>query len=270
MQMTTIGTLPVSVFPDPEALGDALAQTILEGIRDAARDGRRYLLGCPGGRSPRTTYQALGRLAAATGQPLSHVVIVMMDEYLFHTAEGFINCPPDAHYSCHRFAEEEIRKVINRDLAPEHRIPADQVWFPQPAHPARYDDDIRAAGGIDLFIIASGASDGHVAFNPPGAPADSTSRIITLPDSTRSDNMVTFPEFTDLREVPTFGVSVGLGTIARLSRQAVLIAHSADKQYAVRRLASCTDFDPQWPASIIYRCSNARAMLDETAAEGLR
>ena len=257
------------IFPEPAALGDALARLILAGIEQATRAGRPYLLGCPGGRSAQTTYRALGGLAAAGRSDLSRLVIVMMDEYVFRAARGFIDCPVDAHYSCHRFAYEEIEAVLNRGLAPSHRLLRENVWFPDPSQPGAYDDKIRAAGGVDLFIIASGASDGHVAFNPPGHPAGTATRVIQLAESTRTDNMVTFPDFTEIAEVPSYGVSVGLGTIASLSRAVVLVAHGPDKQNAVRRLAVCDGFNPRWPASIIFGCAGAQIMLDESAASGL-
>lgn len=271
MRLTTLGAskqLPAQIYVNPQDLGEALARVLLERIAVAKRAGRRYLLGCPSGRSPMTTYQALGRLTAGSDANLAHLVLVMMDEYVVHTPTGYVNCPTHAHYSCHRFANKEIVAVINAGLPVSRRLSSANVWFPDPAHPEIYDETIRAAGGIDLFLLATGASDGHVAFNPPDDPVDTRTRIIPLPASTRTDNMVTFPDFTSLAEVPCWGVSVGLGTIATLSREVIFIAHGKDKQQAIRRLDACNDFDPQWPASIVYRCPHALVMLDEAATEG--
>ncbi|HEY3396997.1 MAG TPA: 6-phosphogluconolactonase [Armatimonadota bacterium] len=268
MRQSTLGTpahaVPVEVYPDPVALGEALAGIILRGVAAASREGRRYLLGCPGGRSAVSTYEALGAQAA----DLSGLVIVMMDEYLVPGPGGLVNCPAEAHNSCHRFAAEIIRGNLNRRLDPARQLPADQVWFPDPADPAAYEERLREAGGIDLFILASGASDGHVAFNPPGTPADALTGVVRLAESTRRDNMVTFPDFTDLSEVPGYGVTVGLGTIAGQSRQAVLIAHGPDKRYAVSQLACRGEFAPDWPATIIFNCQQATIMLDEAAVSG--
>ena len=44
-----------------------------------------------------------------------------------------------------------------------------------------------------------------------------------LAEETRRDNMQTFPDFRSLDDVPRFGVTVGIDTIARHSRQAVMI-----------------------------------------------
>lgn len=267
----TLSGLTVEVFSTADALGDALAAHILVGIREAAAARRPYLLGCPGGRSPRSTYVALGRQAAAAHVSLAHVVIVMMDNYVFPDGRGgYVDCADEAHYSCRRLAMEEIWQSLNAGLPEADRIPGANVWLPDPGHPADYELRLQAAGGIDFFIIASGASDGHVAFNPPGSTADSSTRIIPLAATTRRDNLETFPEFGGrLDDVPGFGVSVGLGTIARHSRQVALVLHGMHKQDALKRLAACDGFDPRWPASIIHRCRQPRLLLDSAVAEAL-
>ena len=255
----------VRVFADPEALGEVLAADIAAGIADAGRDGRRFVLGCPGGRSGRTTYQALARHLA--GQDLGHVVIAMMDDYLVRGPDGtWRHVPADAHYSCRRFAFDEIVAPLDafaaRGLRPEH------VWLPDPADPPAYGQRLEAAGGVDHFIVASGASDGHVAFVTPGTALDSDVAIIELAESTRRDNLATFPAFATIDEVPTHGVSVGLGTISRLSRRVTLVIHGAGKREAARRVLAAIDHEPDWPATFIHRCRDARAWLDEAAVSG--
>lgn len=260
-------TTPVRVFSDADALGEALAVEIMEGIREARREGRRFLLGCPGGRSARSTYRALARLAR--GEDMSHLVIVMMDEYLERSPDGgFRHVPPDVPHSCRRFAEQEIRGPV--DAVAAVPIPDDAVWLPDPADVDAYEPRIVAAGGVDLFIIASGASDGHVAFMPPGSALDGGVAIVPLAETTRRDNMVTFPTFRSLDDVPTHGVSVGLGTIARVSRRVRLVLLGEGKRTAAARVIGTTDFDPTWPATMIHACRDAGIWLDTTAHGGGR
>jgi glucosamine-6-phosphate deaminase len=236
----------VRVFRDAGELGERLADEILDGY-EAAGD-RRYLLGCPGGRSLRTTYAALARRR----RTLDRLVVVMMDEYVVDGAA----VPPDAHFSCRRFARDELaRPLALRD---------DQVWLPDAADPSAYDERIGAAGGIDQFLLASGASDGHVAFVPPGSPRDGRTSVVTLAESTRRDNVATFPEFTSVDEVPRHGVSVGLGTIAA-SRAARLVLHGAEKRRAAERVLAVDRFDPEWPASIVHHCRDGQIWLDREA-----
>jgi glucosamine-6-phosphate deaminase len=258
--------VPVSIYSDAQKLGSALAELILRGLQEASKAKKRYLLGCPGGRSLQSTYRALARLAAEAKADLSGLVIVMMDDYVLPKGQGFVHCPEDAHYSCRRFGREDIWKVLNAGLEPGKRIPESQLWIPDPADPLEYEKRLEGAGGIDLFLLASGASDGHVAFNPPGSALDSLTRIIPLAASTRRDNLGTFPEFKGLDDVPGHGVSVGVGSIVRHSRFAALAIHGKHKQGAAKKLAGLKAFSPDWPVSLIYACKKAAIFLDEEAA----
>ena len=255
----------VRVFPDDATLGGALADEIVAGIDASRRAGQRYLLGCPGGRSARSTYWALAeRLVDAD---IGHMVIAMMDDYLVRGPGGeWQHVPGDAHYSCRRFARVEIAAPLNETAAVG--VPRDQVWLPDPSDPPAYRRRLEEAGGVDLFIVASGASDGHVAFVQPGTPLDSDVSIIPLAEATRRDNMATFPEFASLDQVPDHGVSVGLGTIRDVSKCVRLIINGEGKGLAARRALEAEDFDLSWPATFIHRCRDAQIWLDEAAQSG--
>ena len=214
-------------FADADELGRTLAGEIVEA---APR-----LLGCPGGRSLLTTYRAL--------PPLPDTTIVMMDEYVPVPS-------PTAHWSCRGFAEREIH--------------GGALWLPEPDEPETYDDRIDDVGGIDLFLLASGASDGHVAMLGPGAPRDGRTSVVALAESTRRDNLATFPEFASIDEVPTHGVSVGLATIAA-ARALRLVLHGPDKREATARLLALDRYDPAWPASIVHDHPDARIYVDREA-----
>lgn len=253
----------VLIFDTPDAIGGAVAQDIAARLAAhlAARPGP-FLLGCPGGRSPRPVYAALARLAHAQALDLSRLIIVMMDDYLTPAMD---HVPDDAHYSCRRFARAEILAVLNAALADRHRIPDGNLWFPDPANPAAYDGRIAAAGGIDLFLLASGAGDGHVAFNPQGAGFDSRTRIVPLAQQTRRDNLATFPDFASIDQVPTHGVTVGIATIAA-ARASAMLVWGADKRIAFQHLAQATTYTPRWPASVWASCPDATLYADRSAA----
>jgi glucosamine-6-phosphate deaminase len=211
-------------FADADELGRTLAAEVVA--------GRPRLLGCPGGRSLLTTYRRLPALPETT--------IVMMDEYLPVP-------PPSAHFSCRGFAERELPRVR-------------EVWLPDPDDPPAYDDRIADAGGIDVFLLASGASDGHVAMLGPGSPRAGRTSVVPLAESTRRDNLATFPEFESLGEVPTQGISVGLATIAD-ARALRMVIHGVHKRDAIDRLLSYDHFDSEWPASIVHDHDNAEILV---------
>jgi glucosamine-6-phosphate deaminase len=260
-----------TVFDGPEAVGRALAALIADRIEEAGA-GRTFLLGCPSGRSPWTTYVALAREVAARHLDLTGLVIVMMDEYVERddgTGEMRL-IDPTAPHSCLRFGQTEIVDRLNAAAGQGRGITRDRYWVPDPAAPGDYDRQIAGHGGVDLFILASGAGDGHVAFNPPGTGPDTATRVIRLADQTRRDNLHTFPSFgKDIDRVPRYGVTVGVGTIREQSKQVVMVAHGAPKARAVRRVAAADGYRPEWPATILADCARPLLFIDEAAATEL-
>jgi glucosamine-6-phosphate deaminase len=262
------------VQADARSVGDAVAHLVLDRVR-ATPSTRRFLLGCPGGRSLQTTYRRLSAVAAAERLDLSRLVIVMMDEYVLPVRGGFEPVDGTALHSCRRFGAQEIVGELNRALtaagAPDHfLVPAESLWLPDPRQPDAYDRRLADAGGVDLFLLASGAGDGHVAFNPPGTDPASRTRVVSLPDSTRRDNLVTFPSFGgQLASVPTHGVTVGIATIRELSAEVVMVAHGVDKKETVRRLVAADRYDAAWPASVVADCRRPHLVVDRAAAGSL-
>lgn len=254
------------VFDGPDEMGSYVAEQILAGIAEALRDGKRYLLGCPTGRTPRPIYKAIARQLRGRPVDLSRLILVMMDEYLTVARDGgWRLSSPERHFSCRGFAEREILAPINEALPLDFRIKAKNLWFPAVEEPEEYDRRIAQAGGIDFFILASGASDGHVAFNPSGSSAQSRTRVVELAEETRRDNLQTFPAFGSIDEVPTHGISVGLRTIGE-ARKCSLLLSGGGKREALRRITTAGKFDADWPATIVFECSDREILADRAAA----
>ena len=268
MTMTSVAGTPVFVFRDAEHLGEALAREVLDGVA-ATPPGRRYLLGCPGGRSLRSTYQALARLVPADAD-LRRLVIVMMDEYVVETADGPRRIDPSAHCSCAGFAARGLERAHQRRR---------DSW---PGNPGRARLGARSPP-IPPHTTASSRRPGVSTSSwPPVERVTGTSpswlrvvRRTVVPRSWiwLSRRAVTTwppsPEFASLDDVPRLGVSVGLGTIARLSRSVAMVLTGASKRVSAARILDTPDFDTSWPATFIHRCPGARILLDaEAAGEG--
>ena len=158
------------VLSTPEAIGEDVAERLLGRIERARESGKTFLLGCPTGRTPRPVYAAMGRRLDQTKQDIAHLVLVMMDEYLVDARGGGLEyAPADQPWSCHHFARMEIAAQLNAGLPGDRQLRESSIWFPDPRDPSAYETRMADAGGIDFFMLASGASDGHVAFNPPGS-----------------------------------------------------------------------------------------------------
>ena len=253
------------VFPSADELGEELGRKLLQRIEQARQAGVHYVLGCPTGRTPRPVYAAMAKQLAETTQDISHLVLVMMDEYLVPGDHGLVYASANEPWSCHHFARVEIASRLNGGLPAAHRLRAESIWFPDPHDPPAYDARIANEGGIDFFILASGASDGHVAFNPPGSVRESRTRIIPLSEETRRDNLQTFPAFGTLAAVPGHGISVGIDTIAS-AKEAAMVVWGKGKRLTLTRMLRANRYDPAWPATVIHECAVSEILSDEEAA----
>jgi glucosamine-6-phosphate deaminase len=256
---------PIRTLPSPEAIGDYLAPRLLQRIEVARVTGRRFLLGCPTGRTPRPIYGAIAQLLEKTHQDISSTVLVMMDEYLVSEGGEFRYADERNPWTSRHFVGAQMADRWNNVLPTTHRLRHESIWFPDPDDPGEYDERIAEAGGIDFFILASGASDGHVAFNPPGSSRDSRTRIIALSEETRRDNLQTFPAFGALEAVPRHGISVGIDTIAT-ARESAMVVWGAGKRSTLERMRKATSYEPQWPATVIHECRAGEIVCDAAAA----
>jgi glucosamine-6-phosphate deaminase len=254
------------VLADDLAVGQYAAEIIFPELVRAKSEGRPYVLGCPGGRTPRSTYNALAAMIKATKQDISHLVIAMMDEYLQENADGsHSNHGEDKHFSCVRFAKLEIFNVLNAGAPVGGKIPAENVHFPDASDPQGYEDYLREVG-VNVFLMASGGSDGHVAFNPPGTKRSDRTRIVRIADETRQDNLGTFPDFKNIDEVPKHGVSVGPATMIDVSAIVIMQLIGAHKNKAFKRISAATGYESDWPSTVVRECKDYYILADKAAA----
>jgi glucosamine-6-phosphate deaminase len=248
---------PITVMSSAAEIGEVVAQQILD--RLAAAD--RYVVGFPAGRSATPVAAALNRLAHEQGVHVDGLQVVMMDEYVAGQAGQWKLLSPDTPHSCIGWAQRNL-------LAPLEDLglrPANLI-APDPNEPEALEREVLALGGIDLFLLASGQGDGHVALNGPGTPRDASTRVVKLPESTRRDNVSTFPNLQSLADVPTYGVTIGTAELAELSHSVVMLLWGRNKAYAFDRVRQADSYDPLWPATIVHDCRNALIYADEEAA----
>jgi len=219
-------------LPNYGVLSDRAAEIFLEAILR----NPRVVLGLPTGRTPVTMYE---RVVAACGRKyhcFSDVVTFNLDEYV-----GIERTHPGSYYT---FMKQHLFKFIDIDPA--------NANLPNGAAPdldaecARYEREIAATGGLDLTFLGLG-SNGHIAFNEPGTPFDSRTRVVTLTDSTRAANASLFPN----GRVPTHAITMGIATILE-SKSIVLLASGEKKQAAIERLRS-GEISEEFPASALWR-----------------
>lgn len=253
--------LPLRRFESAAELGIALARHLASAV--SAGQGRDCLVGWPAGRTPGVVVTALVDLALAGRLDLSQVVLVLMDEYLEPVGNQWRCVQPTAHFSCLGFVRREVVGPLDAALPVNRRLREQAVWVPDPGDPDAYDERIAAAGGIDIFLVASGSSDGHVGFVPPDSDLRGRTGVVRLAQSTRQDNLGSFPGAGTV-EVPTHGVSVGLGTIAA-ARELAVVVHGSEKRQSAAMLLSAGGFQAQWPATFALEHQNAVLWADAAA-----
>jgi glucosamine-6-phosphate deaminase len=255
----------ILIFENDQELAIYAAAQIYQQLSAKLSPGNAFVLGCPGGRTPRQTYIELGKLIGVSNLSLENLWIIMMDDYAERTETGFQNVAEQNHFSCQKFAKDEIQAVLNAALPAPKQLPAAQVVTPAAANPAAYEQLV-AKLGIDLFILASGATDGHIAFNGPGSTATDRTRIVELAETTRRDNLLTFPEFKSLAEVPSYGITIGPATIKDYAKSVLMLLIGESKTTAFNRITSAAEYEADWPATITVECNNILLLADRAAA----
>lgn len=250
-----------TVFDTPADLGRDVADTILAGL--ASRSGDHYLVGFPAGRSAVPVVEALVEASHLRRIDVSGLWAVMMDDYVERTPGGYRRIDPGLQHSCLGWA---VRRIVE-PLADLGFNPA-HLLAPDPDDPTRITAAIRDLGGIDLFVLASGQGDGHVALNGPGTELAAPTRVVGLSESTRTDNLSTFPHLRDLDQVPRLGVTLGTDDFVKLCHSVRMVVWGHHKRQAFNRLWSTDDYDPDWPATVVHRCQDAVILADRTAVSG--
>ena len=248
----------IKIFLNDDLLAKHLALQILKQLKRK----KKLVLGCPGGRSLKKTYFYIGRLSTKLNIGFNNLTIVMMDEYVDKKKGKYFLVNPKSHYSCVRFSKQVIKRLFNYKKNKKNELKKENILFPSIDSPDAYDKKINKIGGIDIFLLASGSSDGHVAFNNYNSNITEKTHIIKLSNKTRLDNMKTFSKFKKLNEVPKYGLTVGLNTISSLSKMGILVLTGKEKKYSYQRVKSLNKFDESWPASIIYKCKSKKIYID--------
>jgi glucosamine-6-phosphate deaminase len=96
---------------------------------------------------------------------------------------------------------------------------------------AAYEEKIRNAGGIELFLGGVGP-DGHIAFNEPGSSLASRTRVKTLAEDTIRANSRFFNN--DVSQVPKMALTVGVQTVLD-AREVVIVVTGPHKALALQK-----------------------------------
>jgi glucosamine-6-phosphate deaminase len=242
--------MEIIIQPDSRKASLIAARIVARVVREKTRP----VLGFATGNSPLQVYKDLIRMHREEGLDFSRVTTFNLDEY--------VGLASDHPSSFHAFMKQHLFGYVN--------IPEENVHIPDgmtkdiPAFCRRYEEDIKAAGGIDVQILGIG-TDGHVGFNEPSSSLASRTRIKTLTDQTRKDNAVFFG---GEENVPFHCITMGVGTIMD-SRMCLLLAFGKKKARAIA--ATCEGpITTMVPGSVLQMHPHAIIIIDKDAASELK
>lgn len=238
---------------------DAMSRRAAAIFLDAVRNTPSVALGLPTGGTPLGMYRRIVAECSTTHHCFRDATTFNLDEYV-----GL--APSDPRSYC-AYMRENLFAHVDLDPSRMH-IPdglATRIRERNPGIPlehaldlecAAYEESIARAGGLDLTFLGLGRN-GHIAFNEPGSPFESRTRVVTLTRETRDANACYFPE----GEVPSHAITMGVGTILS-SRSIVLLASGSSKREAVERLRSA-EVTEEFPASALHLHSDTIVICDE-------
>ena len=247
--------VPLAVFANSPEASRAVAAEIAGLIRARQGEGRTVVLGLATGSTPVSFYAELVRLHREEHLSFANVITFNLDEYR--------GLPADHPQSYHQFMRVHLFDHVDMPDAqihlPDGSIPTGEVE----AHCRGYEEQIRAAGGIDLQILGIGRT-GHIGFNEPGSARRSRTRLVTLDPLTRRDAA---GDFGGEEHTPRYAITMGVRTILE-ARRIVLMAWGQHKAGPVRAAIE-GDVTPQVPASFLQEHDQVQFVLDQAAASAL-
>lgn len=233
-----------------------LAEVTAGIIRDQILRKPNSILGLATGSTPEETYARLVRYHKEEGLDFSKITTFNLDEY--------IGLPPSHEQSYYYFMHDRLFNHVNVNEEKVH-VPMGMTPDPQ-AFCAWYENEMEAAGGIDLQLLGIGG-DGHIAFNEPGSSLASRTRVKTLTEQTIKDNAELFFGKGQEHLVPKFAITMGVGTILE-ARKLLLIAFGKRKAKIVKQFIE-GPVSSMVTASALQLHPDAIVVLDEEAAAEL-
>ena len=207
------------------------------------------VLGLATGSTPIGLYQQLIQGYQQGDLDFSQVRTANLDEYKGLTREN------DQSY--YYFMHQNLFKSIN--VKEENTNIPDGTVADSAAECARYDEVIRALGGVDLQLLGLGHN-GHIGFNEPADSFAKGTHCVDLTESTIEANKRFFASADD---VPRQAYTMGIQTI--MSARKILVVVNGEAKADIVQKSFFGPVTPQVPASILQFHPDVTLVGDEAA-----
>lgn len=244
------------IKPDYSGISQWAADYVVARINAAnPTEQHPFVLGLPTGSSPLGMYKALIEANKAGRVSFQNVVTFNMDEYI-----GLPEGHPESYHSFmwnNFFSHIDIKKENVHILNGNAPDPLEEC--------AAYEEAIKNAGGIDLFLGGIGP-DGHIAFNEPGSSLTSRTRVKTLTTDTIIANSRFFDG--DVNKVPKTAMTVGVGTVMD-AREVLILVNGHAKARALQQAVEGA-ISQMWTITALQMHPHGIIVADEAACAELK
>lgn len=214
-----------------------------------------FVLGLPTGSSPEGMYAALVKACKEGRVSFKNVMTFNMDEY--------VGLPENHPESYHSFMARNLFDHVDCPKENIHILNGNVEDLE--AECASYEQKIKEAGGIDLFLGGIGP-DGHIAFNEPFSSLTSRTRVKSLTTDTIIANSRFFDN--DVTKVPRHALTVGVGTVMD-AREVMILVNGHHKARALQAAVE-GPVTQAWTISALQQHPHAIIVADEAATDELK
>lgn len=229
---------------------DELSEKAFEIMKDVVKINPYTVLGLATGTTPLGVYKRLIADHLKNGTSYKHIRAVNLDEY-----KGLSAIHPQSYAY---FMRKNLFENIDIDL--DNTYIENGTAEDESAECKRYDKLLKLLPR-DLQLLGLGEN-GHIAFNEPNTPFDSTTHIVNLTESTIKANS---RFFNDISDVPKQAFTMGMKSIMQ-AKKILILASGEIKAKAVYKTVK-GEVNVNCPASILQKHPDCTLVVDKSAGK---
>lgn len=251
--LTRLEKIPTNIFETIEEGVVQIANEIVAKIQDRQREGKFCTIAVGTGASLRPLFAELIRKHKDEGVSFRNVVFFNLYEY-YPLSEG----GGSSFNHLNKLFLSQIDIDRQNIFTMDGTIPQEAIT----EHCRLYEQRIQTFGGIDIVIMGVGR-EGNIGMNEPGSHASSTTRLILIDATSRSEAAHNI----GVDNLPPCSITMGINTILS-ARKVYLLAWGEDKADIIRSAVEDKVSDTL-PASYLQIHANTSVCIDLAAAAHL-
>ena len=251
--LTRLEKIPTNIFETSEEGVVQIANEIVAKIQDRQREGKFCTIAIGTGASLRPLFTELIRKHKDEGVSFRNVVFFNLYEY-YPLTEG----AGSSFSHLNKLFLSQIDIDRQNIFTMDGSIPQEAII----EHCRLYEQRIQTFGGLDMVIMGIGR-EGNIGMNEPGSHASSTTRLILIDATSRSEAAHNI----GVDNLPPCSITMGINTIMG-AKKVYMLAWGEDKADIIRSAVEDKVSDTL-PASYLQLHANTSVCVDLAAAAHL-